>query len=132
MPETEEMWVQSLGRQDPLEEGMATHSSLLASEIPWREEPGGPQSMGSQSQTRPERLCTAGLHKKLCEPWKPAWGCLSRECWGLKAQRAIWALDEPASLASLMHPPEVGARAEEAQSVQGLALRQQPQHHPAA
>ena len=37
-----------LGREDPLEEGMATHSSILSCEIPWTEEPGGLQSMGSQ------------------------------------------------------------------------------------
>ena len=43
-----EMWVQSLGREDPLEKEMATHSSTLAWEIPWTEEPGGLQSMGSQ------------------------------------------------------------------------------------
>ena len=36
-----ETWVWSLGREDPLEEGMATHSSILAWRIPWREEPGG-------------------------------------------------------------------------------------------
>ena len=42
------MWVQSLGREDPLEEGMATHSSILARRIPWTEEPGGLQSMGLQ------------------------------------------------------------------------------------
>ena len=41
-------WVQSLGREDPLEKEMATHSSILAWEIPWTEEPGGLQSMGSQ------------------------------------------------------------------------------------
>ena len=41
------MWVQSLGRDDPLEKGMATHSSILAWGIPWSEEPGGLQSMGS-------------------------------------------------------------------------------------
>ena len=40
-------FVQSLGREDPLEEGMAAHSSILAWEIPWTEEPGGLQSMGS-------------------------------------------------------------------------------------
>ena len=39
---------QSLGREDPLEEGMATHSSILAWSIPWTEEPGGLQSMGLQ------------------------------------------------------------------------------------
>ena len=38
----------SLGQEDPLEEGMATHSSILAWEIPWTEEPGGLQSTGSQ------------------------------------------------------------------------------------
>ena len=41
------MWVQSLGQEDPLEEGMATHSSVLAYRIPWTEEPGGLQSIGS-------------------------------------------------------------------------------------
>ena len=46
------MWVQSLGREDPLEEEMATHSSILAWKVPWTEEPEGLQSMGSQSQTR--------------------------------------------------------------------------------
>ena len=40
--------VQSLGQEDPLEEEMATHSSILAWKIPWTEEPGGLQSMGSQ------------------------------------------------------------------------------------
>ena len=46
------MWVQSLGWEDSLEEEMATHSSILAQETPWTEEPGGLQSLGSQSQTR--------------------------------------------------------------------------------
>ena len=41
------MHIQSLGREDPLEEGMATHSSILAWRIPWTEEAGGLQSMGS-------------------------------------------------------------------------------------
>ena len=43
-----EIWVQSLGWEDPLEKGMATHSSILAWRIPWTEEPGRLQSMGSQ------------------------------------------------------------------------------------
>ena len=47
MPAVQEMRVQSLGRDDPLEKGLATHSSFLAWEIPWTEEPGGLQSMGS-------------------------------------------------------------------------------------
>ena len=45
---TQETWVRSLGQEDPLEKGMATHSSILAWRIPWTEEPGGLWSMGSQ------------------------------------------------------------------------------------
>ena len=44
----QETQVQFLGREDPLERGMATHSSILAWKIPWTEEPDGLQSMGSQ------------------------------------------------------------------------------------
>ena len=53
------MWetrVRSLGGEDPLEKGMATHSSILAWRIPCMEEPGGLQSMGSQSQTQPSNF----------------------------------------------------------------------------
>ena len=48
LPTTQETQVQSLDEEDPLEESMATHSSILAWRIPWTEEPGGLQSMGSQ------------------------------------------------------------------------------------
>ena len=48
MQEMQETWVQSLGREDPLEKEMATHSNVLAWRIPWTEEPGKLQSMGSQ------------------------------------------------------------------------------------
>ena len=48
LPAMQETWFQSLGQEDTLEEGMATHPSILAWRIPWTEEPGGPQSMGSQ------------------------------------------------------------------------------------
>ena len=44
----QETWIWALGREDPLEKGMATQSSILAWGIPWTEEPGGLQSMGSQ------------------------------------------------------------------------------------
>ena len=47
-PARRETWVQSLGWEDPLEEGMATYLIILAWKIPWTEEPGGPQPMGSQ------------------------------------------------------------------------------------
>ena len=46
--ETQETWVRSLGWEDPLKEEMATHSSILAWETPWTEEPGQLQSMGLQ------------------------------------------------------------------------------------
>ena len=49
--ETQETWVQTLGGEDTLEKEMATHSSILAWEILWTEEPGGLQSLGSQSWT---------------------------------------------------------------------------------
>ena len=48
MPARQEIWVGSLGSEDPLEKGMATHSSILAWRMPWIEEPGRLQSMGLQ------------------------------------------------------------------------------------
>ena len=48
LPAKRETWVQSLGQEDPLEKETATHSSILAREIPWTEEPGRLQSLGSQ------------------------------------------------------------------------------------
>ena len=48
LPAMQETWVQSQAPEDPLEKGMATHSSVLAWGIPWTEEPGGLQSIGSQ------------------------------------------------------------------------------------
>ena len=44
----QQTWLRTLDQEDLLEKGMATHSSILAWRIPWTEEPGGPQSMGSQ------------------------------------------------------------------------------------
>ena len=52
LPAMQETWVRPLGGEDPVEEEVETHSSVLAWKIPWTEEPGGLQSMGSQkSQT---------------------------------------------------------------------------------
>ena len=69
MEETLETPVWSLGQEDPLEKGMATHSSILAWRIPWAEEPGGPQSTGSQRV----RHNGAGVHSSfgqgLAERW---------------------------------------------------------------
>ena len=66
------MWVRSLGREDPLEKERATHSSILAWRIPWMEEPGGLQSMGSQrvGHNWATSLSPLGLHPALPQPWK--------------------------------------------------------------
>ena len=48
LPAMQETQIQSLGQEDPLEKGMATHSSILAWKIPWTEKSGGLQSIGSQ------------------------------------------------------------------------------------
>ena len=70
-------WVQSLGWEDPLEEGMATHSSILAWRIPWTEEPGGLQSIWSQSAGHDwsDWTCTHThtqiYNYSLSTPWRP-------------------------------------------------------------
>ena len=56
LPAMQETWVQSLGWEDPLEKGMATHSSILAWTVPWTEASGGLQSMGLQESVMIERL----------------------------------------------------------------------------
>ena len=56
LPAVQETWVQPLGWEDPLEEGMAPPSSILAWRIPWTEEPGGLQSMGRKESDATERL----------------------------------------------------------------------------
>ena len=53
LPAMQETWVQSLGWEDPLDKEMATHSSVLAWEIQWTEEPGGLPSMGLQKSQTP-------------------------------------------------------------------------------
>ena len=56
LPAMQEIRVQFLGHEDPLEKGMATHSSILAWRIPWIREPGRPQSMGSHGVDMTEQL----------------------------------------------------------------------------
>ena len=63
--EMQETWVRSLGREHPLEKEMATHSSILAQNIPWTEEPGGLQSMGSQ-RVKHNWACTI-IHGWVCQ-----------------------------------------------------------------
>ena len=58
------MWVQSLGQEDPLEEEMGAHSSILAWRIPWTEEPSGLQSMGLQRVR--QNLATEHTHTSNC------------------------------------------------------------------
>ena len=58
LPAVRETWVRSLGWEDPLEEGMATHFSILAWRIPWTEEPGGLQSLGRRESDTTEQLST--------------------------------------------------------------------------
>ena len=62
------MWVCSLGQEDLLKEGMATHPSILAWRIPRTEEPDGLQSMGLQSQTRLKRLSMHAQNTRLSPP----------------------------------------------------------------
>ena len=73
LPEVQETWVPSLGQEDPLEKGMATHCSLLALKVPWTEGPGGLQSMGSQESHTTERLA---LQQFMGCRWVrfPTWG----------------------------------------------------------
>ena len=68
----QEIWVRSLGREHPLEEEMATHSSILAWKIPWTEEPGGLQSMGSQRvrhKTCTDQRLASELYTFSCFPF---------------------------------------------------------------
>ena len=65
LPTMRETGVQSLGGEDPLEKEMAPHSSTLAWKIPWTEEPGRLQSMGSQSQTRLSDFTSSSCYEAL-------------------------------------------------------------------
>ena len=73
LPAMRETWVRSLGLEDPPEKAMATHASTLAWKIPWMEEPGRLQSMGSQSRTRLSNFTLCSVH------W--VWDCFSKISW---------------------------------------------------
>ena len=62
LPTMRETWVRSLGWEVPLEKEMATHSSILAWKIPWTEEPGWLQSLGSQSWTQLSNFTSLHIH----------------------------------------------------------------------
>ena len=72
----QETQVQSLGREDPLEEEMATHFSILAWKIPWTEEPSGQQSMVSKSWTRLSNTAPDPVLGKQKSIWYPL-------CWSI-------------------------------------------------
>ena len=56
LPAVQETWVQSLGQEEPMKKGMATHTNILAWRIPWTEEPGRLQSLGLQESDTTEQL----------------------------------------------------------------------------
>ena len=62
LPAVWEVWVRSLGREDPLEKGMATHSCIIAWKIPWTEEPGGYSPWGRKELDMTERLTDTGRY----------------------------------------------------------------------
>ena len=68
LPATQEIQVQSLGQEDPLQKEMATHSSILAWEIPWTEEPGGLQSTGLQRLGH--NFATNKNNNMYCTTWR--------------------------------------------------------------
>ena len=77
LPAMQETQVQSLGQEDPLEKGMTTHSSIPAWRIPWTEEPGELQCMGSQESDTSAQL---NYHQRICGPHLLASGwTVSRE-----------------------------------------------------
>ena len=86
MQETQETWVQYMSREDPLKEEMTTHSSILAWGIPWSEEPGRLQSMGSQRV----RYEWGTDHHNATTPWADTLVTDSlypiRECAGLRLE----------------------------------------------
>ena len=106
------IWVRSLGGEDPLEEGMATLSSILAWRIPWTEEPGRLQSTGSQ-RVRHKWLSghtrSADLWYSFSEPqwnWNMPVTCVEmvrgawrsdRQCWCHEKPRGLWCQKNPGS-----------------------------------
>ena len=95
LPTMRDTWVRSLGREDPLEEEMATHSSTLAWRVPWTEEPGRLQSMGSQRVTHDcatnfqLSFSTAGLPGNSYSPFKLLQVFLRREILNTPRKTAI-------------------------------------------
>ena len=104
LPARQETWVWSLSQQDSPEEEMATHSSILAQRIPWREEPGGLQTTGLQ---RVRLNWAINTKRRLNQPWGEPWrekraeGTVEDFPW----KRWAWSLVRPQEA----EPPGVGA-----------------------
>ena len=90
LPAMWEMWVRSLGQEDSLEKKMTTHSSILAWKIPWMEEPGGLQSIGSQTVKHNWVTSLSLLGLEMVRRWPDPGGCQglssaqqpAAPCWG--------------------------------------------------
>ena len=91
LPATWETWVQPLGQEDLLEKKMASHSSFLAWEIPWTEEPGRLQSIGCKESNMTEWLTLWILEDVFSEPfiWKKLWQSRSWRCLDWNAESTL-------------------------------------------
>ena len=88
----QELWVWSLGQEDPLEKEMATPSSILAWRIPWTEEPGRLQCMESQESDTTERLSASVQAGQLLWPVAAAWAATFLGLWGWRLHlHVLWA-----------------------------------------
>ena len=93
MQEAQETWIQSLGQEDPLEEETATHSSIIIWEIPWTDEPGRLQSMGSQSQIQLSTILeqtTLSQHLATYHEW--SWPHSYPQGWSMISGPSQWDL----------------------------------------
>ena len=91
--ETHETWVGSLGQEDPLEEGMATHPSVLDWRILWTEEPGGLQSLGSKESNTPPTNTVVQCVREVLSRVSSSWMTRLRQhaqAHGWKRWRIFW------------------------------------------
>ena len=78
------MWVRSLGQEDPLEDGMETHSSILSQRIPWTEEPGGYSPLDQKESNMTEATWHIHMHPELAMVWE------SDTLWKTKLMKTFW------------------------------------------
>ena len=110
LPAMRETWVRSLGREDPLEKEMATHSSILAWRIPWTEELGGLQSTGCKESDTTERLHFAFTFYCIAQFSSVTQSCLTLQLHGLQHARlpcsspTPWAYSNSCPSSRWCHP----------------------------